>query len=143
MYKLQARGDAPGTCKSLILSTVGARQPTARRVPRPLINYAVSFCRLGIVKSLSRYDFANMSVLTCKLPAALDERLAELVRRRGVAKSVIVRKAIANTIAAQAASGTRPPQTLLEALGGGIGCVASGKGDLARNKRQAIPLIGP
>jgi predicted transcriptional regulator len=77
-----------------------------------------------------------MSVLTCKLPAALDGRLAALARRRGVAKSVIVREAIESTIAAEAEGRTRPPRTLAEALGDGIGSVASGRGDLARNKRR-------
>ena len=76
-----------------------------------------------------------MSVLTCKLPQALDGRLAELARRRGVPKSVLVREAIEAKIAKEAGVAHRPAN-LLEALGTGVGSVASGKGDLARNKQH-------
>ena len=57
-----------------------------------------------------------MSVLTCKLPAALDGRLADLAKRRGVAKSVLVREAIESKIAEEAASPRRRPANLIEAL---------------------------
>jgi hypothetical protein len=76
-----------------------------------------------------------MSVLTCKLPLALDGRLADLAKRRGVSKSVLVREAIEAKIADEAASPVRPAN-LIEALGGSVGSIASGKRDLARNKRH-------
>ena len=77
-----------------------------------------------------------MSVLTCKLPSALDSRLAELARRRAVPKSVLVREAIEAKIAAEAAAPHRRPANLLEALGDSVGSIASGKRDLARNKKH-------
>jgi predicted transcriptional regulator len=77
-----------------------------------------------------------MAVVTCKLPPAIDERLAELARRRGVAKSVLVREAIEAKIAQETASPGKPPANLIEALGGSVGSIASGKRDLARNKRH-------
>ena len=57
-----------------------------------------------------------MSIITCKLPAALDGRLADLAKRRGVAKSVLVREAIESMIAEEAASPRRRPAKLIEAL---------------------------
>jgi len=77
-----------------------------------------------------------MSVLTCKLPIGLDGRLAELARRRGVPKSVLVREAIEAKIASETASPSRRPAILIEALGGSVGSIASGKRDLARNNRH-------
>lgn len=77
-----------------------------------------------------------MNVLTCKLPHALDGRLAELARRRGVSKSVLVREAIEAKIAAEAEGAGRRPASLLEALGDSVGSIASGKRDLASNKKH-------
>jgi predicted transcriptional regulator len=77
-----------------------------------------------------------VSVLTCKLPLSLDGRLTELARRRGVAKSVLVREAIEAKIAHEAASPAGRPANLTEALGRSVGSIASGKRDLARNKRH-------
>ncbi|MEO8351893.1 MAG: ribbon-helix-helix protein, CopG family [Chthoniobacteraceae bacterium] len=77
-----------------------------------------------------------MSVLTCKLPSALDGRLAELAKRRGVPKSVLVREAIEAKIAEEAAAPRRRPANLLEALGDSVGSIASGKRDLASNKKH-------
>ena len=77
-----------------------------------------------------------MSVLTCKLPLALDGRLADLARRRGVPKSVLVREAIEAKIAQDAASPGCPPANLIEALGDSVGSMASDKRDLARNKKH-------
>ena len=78
-----------------------------------------------------------MSVLTCKLPSVLDGRLAELAKRRGVPKSVLVREAIEAKIAEEAAAAPkRPPANLLEALGDSVGSIASGKRDLASNKKH-------
>ena len=76
-----------------------------------------------------------MSVLTCKLPHALDGRLVELAKRRGVPKSVLVREAIEAKIAQEAAA-PRHPANLIEALGDSVGSMASGKRDLARNKKH-------
>jgi len=76
-----------------------------------------------------------MRVLTCKLPQALDDRLAELAKRRGVPKSVLVREAIEAKIAEEAATARRPAN-LIEALGDSVGSIASGKRDLARNKKH-------
>jgi predicted transcriptional regulator len=67
-----------------------------------------------------------MSVLTCKLPSALDGRLADLANRRGVPKPVLVREAIEAKIAEEAAAPRRRPANLLEALGDSVGSVASG-----------------
>jgi len=77
-----------------------------------------------------------MSVLTCKLPLALDGRLADLARRRGVPKSVLVREAIEAKIAEEAVASPRRPANLIEALGDSVGSLASGKRDLARNKKH-------
>lgn len=77
-----------------------------------------------------------MSVLTCKLPFALDSRLAALAKRRGVPKSVLVREAIEAKIAAEASTATRQPANLIEALGESVGSIESGKRDLARNKKH-------
>ena len=77
-----------------------------------------------------------MNVLTCKLPRALDGRLAELARRRGVPKSVLVREAIEAKIAEEAAAPRLSPANLIEALGDSVGSIASGKRDLGRNKKH-------
>lgn len=77
-----------------------------------------------------------MSVLTCKLSFALDGQLAELARRRGGPKSVLVREAIEAKIAEEIAAPRRPAQNLIEALGDGVGSISSGKLDLARNKKH-------
>lgn len=76
-----------------------------------------------------------MSVLTCKLPSALDGRLADLAKRRGVAKSVLVREAIEAKIVKDTATPSSPAN-LIEALGDSVGSIASGKRDLARNKKH-------
>ncbi len=77
-----------------------------------------------------------MSVLTCKLPSALDGRLADLANRRGVAKSVLVREAIEAKLTEEAASPRHRPANLLEALGDSVGSITSGKRDLASNKKH-------
>jgi post-segregation antitoxin (ccd killing protein) len=77
-----------------------------------------------------------MGVLTCKLPLALDGRLAELARRRGVPKSVLVREAIEAKVAKEAGAPGNAPANLIEALGDSVGSIASGKRDLARNKKH-------
>src|SRR5688500_16184899 len=84
----------------------------------------------------SRITDTSMSVLTCKLPPALDGRLTDLAKRRGVTKSVIVREALEAKIAEEMASPRRRPTNLIEALGDSVGSIASGKGDLARNKKH-------
>ena len=91
---------------------------------------------LGIAILLVAYYPLPMSVLTCKLPQALDSRLAELAKRRCVTKSVLVREAIEAKIAEEAAIPRREPANLTEALGDSVGSIASGKRDLARNKRH-------
>ncbi len=65
-----------------------------------------------------------MSALTCKLSPALGGRLAELAKRRGVAKSVVVREAIEAKIAEDAAAPRRSPANLIGALGDSIGSIA-------------------
>jgi hypothetical protein len=90
----------------------------------------------GIALGRLRYYFSRMSVLTCKLPSSLDDRLADLAKRRGVPKSVLVREAIEAKIAEEAAIPRRPPANLIEALGDSVGSIASGKRDLARNKKH-------
>lgn len=75
-----------------------------------------------------------MSVLSCKLSSALDGRLADLAKRRGVPKSVLVREAIEAKIAEEGAVPHNTPANLIEALGDSIGSIASGKRDLASNK---------
>jgi len=81
------------------------------------------------------YYHSRMSVLTCKLPSALDNRLTALAKRRGVSKSVLVREAI-ETKLAEEASALRRPANLIEALGESVGSISSGKRDLARNKKH-------
>jgi hypothetical protein len=76
-----------------------------------------------------------MSVLSCKLPPALDGRLAALAKRRGVSKSVLVREAIEAKVVEEAAA-PPGPTNLIEALGDSVGSIASGKHDLARNKKH-------
>ncbi len=80
--------------------------------------------------------FVSMSVLTCKLPSALDGRLADLAKRRGVSKSVLVREAIEAKIVEEESAPKRRPANLIEALGDSVGSIASGKRDLARNKKR-------
>jgi hypothetical protein len=78
-----------------------------------------------------------MSVLTCKLPAALDGRLADLAKRRGVPKSVpLCGRPSRQKIAEEAAAPGRRPDNLTEALGDSVGSITSGKRDLARNKKH-------
>jgi predicted DNA-binding protein len=77
-----------------------------------------------------------VNVLTCKLPHSLDAGLTELAKRRGVSKSVLVREAIEAKIAGEMAPQDPAPANLVEALGDSVGSVASGKRDLARNKRH-------
>ena len=77
-----------------------------------------------------------MSVLTCKLPSALDVRLADLAKRRGVTISVLVREAIEAKIAEETTASLHRPANLIEALGDSVGSIASGKRDLARNKKH-------
>lgn len=88
-----------------------------------------------LLMARSRITPFPMSVLTCKLPPALDGRLAELARRRGVPKSVLVREAIEAKVAEEATI-PRRPANLIEALGDSVGSIASGKRDLARNKKH-------
>ena len=90
----------------------------------------------GIADGSVRYYLSPMSVLTCKLPSSLDSRLADLAKRRGVPKSVLVREAIEAKIAEEAAAPRRRPANLIEALGDSVGSIASGKRDLARNKKH-------
>lgn len=90
----------------------------------------------SIAKSDLGYYLSFMNVLTCKLPSALDGRLAEVAKRRGVPKSVLVREAIEAKIAEEAAAPRRRPANLLEALGDSVGSIASGKRDLASNKKH-------
>lgn len=77
-----------------------------------------------------------MSVLTCKLPPLLDGRLADLAKRRGVPKSVLVREAIEAKIAEETAVSGPQPKNLVEALGDSVGSIDSGRRDLARNKKH-------
>ena len=77
-----------------------------------------------------------MRVLTCKLPHALDGRLADLARRRGVPKSVLVREAIEAKIAEEATAPRRKAANLLEALGDSVGSISSGKRNLASDKKH-------
>lgn len=77
-----------------------------------------------------------MSTLTCKLPFGLSGRLAELAKRRGVPKSVLVREAIEAKLAQEGAPARRAPANLTEALGDVAGSIASGKGDLSSNKKH-------
>ena len=77
-----------------------------------------------------------MSVLTCKLPRALDGRLADLARRRGVPKSVLVREAIEAKIVEEAGAPGARAADLIEALADSVGSIATGKRDLARNKKH-------
>ena len=90
----------------------------------------------GIAISPLTYYLFCMSVLTCKLPLSLDDRLAELAKRRGVSKSALVREAIEAKIAREVISSRRRPANLIEALGESVGSIASGKRDLARNKKH-------
>jgi Ribbon-helix-helix protein, copG family len=85
---------------------------------------------------LSRITLLPMNVLTCKLPPALNGRLAALARRRGVSKSVVVREAIEEKLVGEAAVASRRPANLIEALGDSVGSIASGKRDLGRNKKH-------
>lgn len=90
----------------------------------------------GIALLLVGYYLSVMSVLTCKLPSALDHRLADLAKLRGVSKSALVREAIEEKLIEEASSTRRPPANLLEALGDSVGSIASGKRDLGSNKKH-------
>ncbi len=96
---------------------------------------------------IANYDriLSSVNVVTCKLPHALDGCLADLARRRGVSKSVLVREAIEAKIAEEAAAPRRQAASLIEVLGDSVGSIASGKRDLARNKKhlQSYGDTGP
>ena len=71
-----------------------------------------------------------MTVLTCKLPEALNHRLETAARKRRVAKSRLVREALEAMLAEESAG--RPP-SLHERMAGACGMIRSGVQDLASN----------
>jgi predicted DNA-binding protein len=78
-----------------------------------------------------KYYPGGMTVITCKISEHLDRRLEKAASERGLPKSTIVRKALE----------TEPvelgdPPSLYERMRDGIGCVASGIGDLATNPKH-------
>ncbi len=77
-----------------------------------------------------------MSVLTCRIPASVHGKLVSLSKQRGVPKSVLVREALEEKLAGGKAGTKRRPANLFEALGESVGSVASGKRDLASNKKH-------
>jgi hypothetical protein len=74
-----------------------------------------------------------MTVITCKIPEHLDRRLEKAASERGLPKSTIVRKALETELGSVELD---DPPSLYERMRDGLGCVASGIGDLATNPKH-------
>lgn len=74
-----------------------------------------------------------MKVLSFKLPDALDRKLSAVVKRRGVAKSNVVREALKQYLDE---SHEVRRGSFLELAGDLVGCVKDAPSDLASNPRH-------
>lgn len=74
-----------------------------------------------------------MKVLSFKVPDALERRLAAVVRRRGVAKSEVVREALAQYLNKVPAA---HHGSVLELAGDLVGCVKDAPADLSSHPRH-------
>lgn len=74
-----------------------------------------------------------MKTLSFKVPEALDRRLAAVVKRRGVGKSVVVREALARYL--EDANEVRRG-SFLDLAGDLLGCVKNARADLSSNPRH-------
>lgn len=74
-----------------------------------------------------------MKVLSFKVPASLDRKLAAVVKRRRIKKSTVVREALAQYLvdAPEMRRGS-----LLELAGDLVGCVKDAPADLSSNLRR-------
>lgn len=74
-----------------------------------------------------------MKTLSLKVPEALDRKLAALVRRRGVRKSIVVREALSRYL-------DESPEvrhgSFLDLAGDLFGCVKAAPPDLSSNPRH-------
>ncbi len=74
-----------------------------------------------------------MNTLTLKLPAALDEALAEASRRAQISKSELVRRAVASWLVQQQNAAAAATPSALDLAGDLVGCFTGGPADLASN----------
>ena len=74
-----------------------------------------------------------MKTLSFKVPAALDRKLAAVVKRRGVRKSALVREALARYL--EGSSELRRG-SFLDLAGDLAGCVKGAPADLSSNPRH-------
>ena len=74
-----------------------------------------------------------MKVLSFKVSEALDRKLAAVVRRRGVGKSAVVRRALEHYLDD---SGEVRKGSFLELAGDLVGCVKDAPADLSTNPRH-------
>ena len=74
-----------------------------------------------------------MKTLSFKVPAALDRKLAAVVKRRGVRKSIVVREALSRYL-----DDSRELRrgSLLDLAGDLFGCVKGAPADLSSNPRH-------
>jgi hypothetical protein len=82
----------------------------------------------GIAFLTDRYYHENMKTLTVKVPEELLVWLEREARRAGQPKSVLIRNILRQCQ-------QRRPQSALDLAADLCGCVRSGLGDLARNKK--------
>jgi hypothetical protein len=73
-----------------------------------------------------------MESISIKLPAALRRRLAEEAKRRNLTQSAIVRESIEQAF--ENTPGKWRPSSCAELVRDLVGCVRSGRNDLATNK---------
>lgn len=74
-----------------------------------------------------------MKVLSLKVTELLERKLAAVVKRRGVAKSDVVREALEHYLAQ---SHDAQPGSVVELAGDLVGCVKDGPKDLSSNPRH-------
>jgi len=74
-----------------------------------------------------------MKTLSFKVPEALDRRLAAVVKRRGVRKSIVVREALSRYL--EDANEVRRG-SFLDLAGDLLGCVKNAPADLSSNPRH-------
>lgn len=77
-----------------------------------------------------------MGVLTGKLPLVLNSRLTNPAKRGRVPNPVLAWDAIGAKVAEDTSVTGETPANLTKALGEGVGSIASGKRDLAHNKKH-------
>lgn len=72
-----------------------------------------------------------MNTVTLKLPAQMDEELAQLARREHLSKSEVLRQALAAYLQQRGADA--PAASALDAIADLVGCFEGGPADLSSN----------